>query len=349
MTTNLPTLTRRLLLGAAFGLAGAALAFGPAAAKTQLTVYTAVEADQLPPIKEAFEAANPDIEINWIRDSTGIVTAKLLAEKENPQADVVFGLAATSLMLLEAEGMVEPYAPAGVEKLSPKFVDSKSPPAWVGMDAYGAVICFNTVEAEAKGIAPPESWADLTKPEYAGQLVMPNPNSSGTGFLMVSSWMQMMGEEQAWSFLDGLHENIAAYTHSGSKPCKMAAAGEFVMGISFEYRGAQSKAEGAPIDLIFPKEGLGWEMEASTLLKGSKQPEAAKKLLDWSVSEEANKLYAKGFAVVAYPGAAQKLDYIPENYESMLINNDFTWAAQNRERILAEWQKRYDSKSEPKS
>lgn len=348
MKRLLPTLTRRALLGTVFGLAGAALTFASASAE-ELVVYTAIEADQLPGYKEAFEEDNPGIEISFVRDSTGIITAKLLAEKENPQADVVWGLAATSLMLLEADGLLEAYAPAGVDKLSPKFVDAKSPPAWVGMDAWGATICFNTVEAEAKGMTAPTSWKDLAKPEYAGQVVMPNPNSSGTGFLMVASWIQLMGEEEAWKFMDALHENAAVYTHSGSKPCRMAGAGEYVMGISFEYRAAKTKADGAPIDLIFPSEGLGWDMEASALIKGTDKADAAKKLLDWSVTETANKMYSAGYAVVALPGAAQKLDYIPDNYESMLIENDFTWAAQNRERILAEWQKRYDSKSEPKT
>ena len=82
-------------------------------ARTNLLVYTALEADQLKAYEAAFEAANPDIDIHWVRDSTGVVTAKLLAEKANPQADVVMGLAATSLMLLEKEGMLMPYAPAG--------------------------------------------------------------------------------------------------------------------------------------------------------------------------------------------------------------------------------------------
>src|SRR5690606_2578647 len=131
------------------------------------------------------------IKINWVRDSTGIVTAKLLAEKNNPQADVVWGLAATSLLLLKAEGMLEPYAPQGVEELDAKFVDRSDPPQWVGMDAWVGAICVNTIETEKLGLPMPASWKDLTDPAYKGHVVMPNPNSSGTGFLDVSSWLQM--------------------------------------------------------------------------------------------------------------------------------------------------------------
>src|SRR5918996_1997593 len=81
-----------------------------------LTVYTALEADLLPTYQKSFEAQNPDISIQWVRDSTGIITAKLLAEKDNPQADVVLGTAATSLLLLKSEGMLEAYAPAGLDQ-----------------------------------------------------------------------------------------------------------------------------------------------------------------------------------------------------------------------------------------
>jgi iron(III) transport system substrate-binding protein len=80
-------------LAAALGLLTAAAS----AQAADLTVYTALEADQLKTFKQAIEEANPDLNILWVRDSTGIITAKLLAEKANPKADVVMGLAATSL------------------------------------------------------------------------------------------------------------------------------------------------------------------------------------------------------------------------------------------------------------
>jgi iron(III) transport system substrate-binding protein len=158
-----------------------------------------------------------------------------------------------------------------------------------------------------------------------------------------------MGEEKGWAYMDALHNNIAAYTHSGSKPCKQAAAGEYIMGLSFEYRANKSKQEGAPLDVVLPSEGVGWDMEAATILATTDNPDDAKKLLDWSVSKEANELYAKSYAIVAIPGIAKPLEFVPADIEQRLIKNDFAWAANNRERILAEWSKRYDGKSEPKS
>lgn len=335
--------TRRV----ATALLAATVLAGPALAQTELTVYTAIEAEDLKKYADAFNEAHPDIKINWVRDSTGIVTAKLLAEKNNPQADVVWGLAATSLLLLKAEGMLEPYAPQGVEELDAKFVDRSDPPQWVGMDAWVGAICVNTIETEKLGLPMPASWKDLTDPAYKGHVVMPNPNSSGTGFLDVSSWLQMYGEEGGWEFMDALDQNIARYTHSGSKPCKMAGSGETPIGISFAFRGAKEKEAGAPIEIIVPAEGVGWDMEASAIMAGTDAPEAAQKLLDFSITREANEMYNEGYAVVAIPGVAKAVEHFPDNIVDAMIENDFEWAANNRERILKEWIRRYDAKSEP--
>ena len=102
-------------------LAGIALT---AQAKTELIVYTAVEADELAKFKQAIETDYPDLDIKWVRDSTGIITTKLLAEKANPQADVVWGLAVTSIKLLADQGYFQPDARKGLEKLDPKYVYS---------------------------------------------------------------------------------------------------------------------------------------------------------------------------------------------------------------------------------
>ena len=339
---------KKLAGGLLAGVAAGVLSITTAMAG-ELTVYTAVEAEDLKRYAAEFNKDHPDIKINWVRDSTGIVTAKLLAEKNNPQADIVWGLAATSLLLLKSEGMLEPYAPKGVGNLDKKFVDKSDPPTWTGMDAWVASVCFNTVEGKKLGLTAPKSWKDLTKAEYKGHVVMPNPNSSGTGFLDVSSWLQMFGEEGGWTYMDALHQNIARYTHSGSKPCKLAAAGEIPIGVSFAFRGAKSKAAGAPLEIIVPEEGVGWDMEATAIVAGTSKLEAAKKLVDWSITKKANEMYNAGYAVVAMPGVAKPVEHFPPNLLEKMIKNDFEFAANNRKRILTEWQKRYDSKSEPKS
>lgn len=90
-------------------------------------------------------------------------------------------------------------------------------------------------------------------------------------------------------------------------------------------------------------------MEATAIIKGTKKLDAAKKLADWAVSREANELYNNYYAVVAMEGVKKDIPNYPANAEAhMIADNNFSWAAENRDRILAEWAKRYDSKSEAK-
>jgi len=339
---------KRPLLRLAAALAGLAVIASSHAQKTELLVYTALETDQLKAYTESFQKTNPNIDLKFVRDSTGVITAKLLAEKANPQADVVLGVSASSVEIFKAEGMLAPYAPVGFDQLNATYSDPSRPPSWIGMDVYSAVICYNTVEGKKKNIPAPTSWADLTKPVYKGQITMPNPASSGTGFLDVSGWLQTMGEQGAWKYMDALHENIAQYTHSGSKPCRQAGAGEFVVGVSFDFRGNDVKAKGAPVELIFPKEGLGWDIEASGILKTTKHMDAARKLIDWTATKEANEAFAKNFVIVSHKGVKASLPNLPSDLETKLIKNNFAYSAKNRDAILAEWQKRYAAKSEPK-
>ena len=341
--------TVRTLLQTAAVVAVSALMAVPALAqKTKITVYTAAENDQLGPYKQAFEAAHPDVEIAWVRDSTGVIPARLLAEKDNPRADIIWGLGASSVALFDSMGMLQPYSPKDVDKIKPVFRSDKKPPTWTGMDAWLAVMCYNTIEGPKKNMPKPTSWADLTNPVYKDAIVMPNPASSGTGYQAVYAWLQLMGEKAGWEYMDKLHQNVAVYTHSGSAPCVQAGKGERVIGIGFDMRGAKEKTGGAPIDIILAKEGAPWDMEATAILKGTKNLAAAQKLADFAVSKAAYEMYGKYYAIVGYPGMSPAPQNYPPSADEAMVKIDLAKMGAERARILAEWTKRYDGKSAAK-
>jgi len=341
-------IVRFLVRAAAVATLGLAVAVGTVSAQTNLAVYTAYENDDLKAYKEAFERANPSIRINWVRDSTGVVAAKLLAEKDNPRADAVWGLAVSNLDLLKQHGILQPYAPAGLKSIPAKFRDDAEPPYWFGNSAWICAIVYNEVEGKRLNVPKPATWKDLANPAYRGQIIMPHPASSGTGYMYVSAWLQTYGEEEGWRFMDALHQNIVRYTHSGSAPAVMAAKGEHVVGMSLELRASRLKQQGAPIDIVMPAEGLGWEMNAFAVVKGTANLEAVRKLADWASSKEAMEIYAATRSVVAIPELVKPVPFMPADLPQRIMKQDFAWASANRDRILAEWEKRYSSKSEPK-
>ncbi len=335
-------------------VAGLALSLGTVAdalaqARNKLTIYSALENEQLAPFKAAIEKAVPEVEVEWVRDSTGVITARFLAEKNNPKADMVLGLAASSMLLFDQAGLLEPYSPAGSDKLRPGFKDTSERQAWTGMDAFLGVLCFNTIEAKKAGIATPTSWKDLLDPKFKDQLVMPHPASSGTGYLTVAGWIEMMGPGQAWKFMDELHKNIAVYTHSGSAPCVQAAKGERIAGISLDTRAAKEKSNGAPLEVVVPSEGVGWDVEAFGIVKGTRKGELARKVADWAASRPANELYSKYYPIVAVPDVKNVPPNYPKDAEAKMVKMDFSNMAREREATLAEWSKRYEGKAAPKN
>jgi iron(III) transport system substrate-binding protein len=318
---------------------------GGAAEPEELIIYTAKENEEIEEYLPVAEESLPDLQLEVLRLSTGDLTARLLAEKDNPQADVIWGVAATSMMIFDEEGMLVPYSPEGEDEILAQFKDSADPPAWVGVDAYVTAFCVNTELADQFGLPIPQSWEDLLDPVYEGHLVMPNPASSGTGFMFVSSVLQGLGEEAGWNYLAALDKNMAIYTKSGSKPCKMAGAGEYPIGISFEFVAANQIEAGAPLLLVLPEEGSGYEMEVNALVKGTENEEAAKQFLDWAISNEAMEMYAKYFGVLAKPGFPVP-EGIPEDIADRLFPMDFRWSSENRDAILEQWSNNFAAKTE---
>ena len=320
----------------------------PATAQTKqpVTVYTALSFDSLNEIKTEFERENPDVDIRWVHAGAGTITARLLSERSNPVADVVWGVSVTIIDLFDRLGMLEPYSPKGLENVKPSFRDARTPPHWVGNYVFTSAICFNIDEARTRGLPTPTGWQDLVNEAYAGQITMANPNASQVGFLMVAAWLQLSGESGGWEFMEKLHKNIAVYTISGSKSCTYAATGEFSIGLSLELRATQWKERGVPIEPIYPREGLGWDVDTSVIVKKGGDMQAARRVLDSSISARAGAIYARQYAIIAQNFDYPKPPGIPGDIEGRLIANDLSWVSHNRERILSEWRRRFESKSE---
>src|SRR5947209_5536361 len=256
-----------------------------------VTAYTALEEDEIAEYVAAAKKALPDIELKVLRLSTGDLGARILAEASNPQHDVIWGWAVTNMLDPRVLALLEPHKPKGADKLAAQYraADDK----WFAATGYMAAFCVNNERVKSKGLSVPKDWADLLDPKFKGEVVMPNPVSSGTGYLQVVGILQQMGEENGWKFLKDLDGNIAQYIKSGSRPCKAARAGEFAVGASLAFAAIQSIDEGFPVTMVIPAKGAGFELEATALMSASKNKPDARRFLDWTLSPEAAGIYGK--------------------------------------------------------
>lgn len=317
------------------------VAFAGAAQAGTITAYTALEEDEIAAYVAAAKKAMPDVDVKVLRLSTGDLGARILAEASNPQHDVVWGWAVTNMMEPRVLGLLEPYKAKGADKLAARYraADDK----WFAVTGYMAAFCVNNERLKSKGLTAPKDWADLLDPKFKGEVVLPNPVSSGTGYLQIVGILQQMGDEKGWKFLKDLDANVAQYIKSGSRPCKAARAGEYTVGASLAFAGIQSIEEGFPVSMVIPSSGAGFELEASGLMAASKNKPDAKKFLDWTLSPDATGLYGKYKEIVTTegyepPSSAQKAG-LPKDVSAVLLPIDFAKSAKERSAILERWQK----------
>lgn len=311
--------------------------------KKTLTIYTGLEEEYLNTYVEIYQKTHPEIELNIIRDSQGAIAAKVMAEGDNPQADILWGMASVNLIqLAESNNLLELKKEWYGENINPIFIDSISPkPKWIGMTAWTSALTVNKYEIEKKGLEIPKSYMELLDSKYNNEIVMPNPASSGTGYLTVLGWINIFGEEKAWEYMDKLNKNILQYTHSGSAPVKMTIQGEQSIGIGMDSESMRLGKGNDAVVTILPSEGYGWDMEGIALIaKENIKPEAIE-FFKWALSKEMMEEYSKNIGLVSYNGVETKLEGYPKNFKEKLVKIDFKWASENRDRILKEWERRY--------
>ncbi|ROR21583.1 iron(III) transport system substrate-binding protein [Comamonas sp. BIGb0124] len=336
MTRLTPSrLHTRLLLAALTMAAGAAHA-------GSITVYTSLEEDEIKDYVAAAKKDMPDIDVKVLRLSTGDLGPRILAEAANPRHDVIWGWALTNMLDPRVGSLLEPYAAKGSDKLDTRYRAGDG--TWFAATGYMAAFCVNTEVLKAKNLPVPTSWKELADPRYKGEVVMPNPVSSGTGYLQIAALLQKDGQAQGWKLLESLDGNVAQYIKSGSRPCKAARAGEFAIGTSLAFAAMQSIAEGYPVRMVIPSDGAGYELEASGLMKSSANKADAQRFLDWTLTPGAAALYGKYKEIVTIAGVPQsqaaRAAGLPADLSKVLYPMDFAKSAKERETTLADWQKR---------
>lgn len=300
-----------------------------------LMVYSSVDEENARAILEAFTKST-GIQVQFVHLSSGPALARLEAEKDNPMADIWMGAPSENHVLAKERGLTQPYKSPNAAALDPKFVDPEG--YWTSFYMNPMGVAMNTAWAARAGVEAPESWYDLLKPEFAKEIQMPTPQSSGTAYNLVASLILAWGEDEAFAYLKELNKNIQTYTQSGTAPSQAVAIGEAGIGIQFTPAFLKLMDEGYPLQLIFPKEGVGYEAPAISIVKGAPNFEDAKKLVDWIISVEAQNLFGelKTYFFPVHPEAVAG-EGLPSFNEIPLIDYDAIWAGEHRQEIVEKW------------
>lgn len=274
----------------AAGLALAAVTTSAQAAG-RLVVYCSATNAMCEAETKAF-AEKYDVKTTFVRNGSGSTLAKMEAEKRNPQADVWYGGTLDPHSQAGEMDLLEAYKSPNLEQIMPEFRDPAKRKGNYSSAVYMGILGFgvNTERLKEKGIPVPTCWKDLIKPEYKGEIQIADPQSSGTAYTALATFDQLWGNEQAFDYLKKLNSNISQYTKSGIAPARNAARGESSIGIGFLHDYALEVENGAPLQLISPCEGTGYEIGGVSIIKNARNKENAKLFVDFVLSKEAQEL-----------------------------------------------------------
>ena len=290
------------------------------------------------PMFEEFEKAT-GIHVNFLRFSSGEALVRIIAEKNNPRVDVLFGGPVETHIAGIKEGIFEPYKPPTFGALAPRFKDPEG--YWVGIADDPLVFMSNNKFLKEKNLNPPTSWNDLLSPAYKGMIQMADARTSGTAVTRIFSVIEVFGrdENKAFEYMKKLRQNVQVYTKSGGGGTIPIGLGQAGAGIFFIVDALKTKQEGYDVVISFPKEGIGTSVEAIALLQGAKNPALGKKLIDWSTTPAMQNLYAKykiNF-VPAHPEVKTEPSLAEVLKGAKIFPIDEAWAGQNRKKVVERW------------
>ena len=324
-----------LVLVLSMVLAACQPAAGPGAiTDKELNVLCTPQEEWCQGMKQEFETKY-GITVNYVRMSSGEALARLQAEKDNPQFDVWWGGPIDSFIAAKEAGILEAYESPSFKNLSNPALYKDADNTWAGIYVGSLAFATNKNWLDANpGSAAPESWEDLLKPEFKGQVMVAHPSTSGTSYTAMATVLQLMGEEKGWEYLQKYAGQISQYTKSGAAPAKFVGQGEAAVAIVFSHDIVNEIDNNKmPLVLTFPKEGTGYEIGGMAIVKGAKHPQAARMWVDWALTPEAQALGPKYKAYQAPTVKDVELSH-PELLQVKLIDYDFQWAGENKQAFV---------------
>ncbi|HLR46513.1 MAG TPA: ABC transporter substrate-binding protein [Deinococcales bacterium] len=322
--------TLRLLLAAAALAAGSVLAQedGP-------VIYAIINEQDAGALAELFEGQT-GLQPTILRGSTGEIIARVLAEQDNPRADIVLGGPSTLHINLKDEGATEPHElPEGLVLEEGTFDPDGY---WTGWHATALGIGINTQRFAARygDQDYPQTWEDLLADDWSGEIVMTDPVASSTAYLFVQLQLQRLGWEAGWDYLEALAGQVGQLPGSGAAPTQLVSSGEYTLGVSYIHPLSRNLAQGMPLHIVVPPE-TGGEIGAVSVVRGGPNGEAAHRFVNFILSAEAQQLFTeRSLTTPLNPEVVLPEGTVPVT-DIDLIDFDPELAAEQRDEVLELW------------
>lgn len=316
----------------------------PALAQAQLNMYcSSPNTAWCQGMAVGFEKAT-GTKVSVVQKATGEMLAQIKAEKANPKGDIWWAGPADSYLQAADEGLLEEYRSPNVAQLYDwaQRISDVSQHRVAGV--YGGILSlgYNTEIGEKKKLPVPKCWKDLTNPALKGEVMLGNPSSSGTAYLMLATLVQVMGEDEAFRYMAELNRNVTSYARSGIGPMTAVTRGEVYVGSTVLHGVINEIVRGFPVLPILPCEGVGYEVGSMAVIKGARNLDAAKKFYDWALTPEAQKigLDVKEYAIPTNRNVPLP-PQVPKLTDIKVISYDFAkyGASDTRKRLLERWEK----------
>lgn len=304
-----------------------------------LVVYTARSESLINLVIPNFEK-DTGIKVETVVAGTGELQKRVESEKNNPLGDILW--AGDETMLSSSKHLFEKY-------VSPEDVNMQD--SFKNKSGYFSP-CFADptvfiVNKNLKGDMKIEGFEDLLKPELKGKIIFGDPTSSSSAFQSLVAMTYAMGKnedpmsEEAWNYVDKFLKNLdGKMAKSSGQVHKSVADGEYVVGLTWEDPVANYVKNGAPVEVVFPKEGAIFPGESVQIIKGAKKLENAKKFVDYLLSEKIQNDVGTQLTVRPLRKNAKLASYmIPFDKIKLFEKYDEAWVAENKNAITAKFSK----------
>lgn len=294
-------------------------------------IYSSAEDYRIEDLRNRLEEEFPEYDCVVEYKETGSIAAKLMAEGKDTDCDIVYDLEYGYLSQLEREGTLTDLSEYDFSVYTEDTVVSNY---YIPTLRNGGVVIVNPAVLEEKNLPVPESYDDLLKPEYKGMISMPNPKSSGTGYMFLRALTNEMGEDEAFAYFDSLTENILSYTSSGSGPVNALKNKEAAIGLGMTAQTVQTINEGTELEMHYFGEGSPYSLYGQAIINGKGERESVKKVFDFLINTYGKETNEKFFPEKIFKEFSFEIKNYPTDIHYADMSND---TPEEKSRLLDKW------------